>query len=199
MLGASLVSACTPEYVTPAPPFRHLASASAGERRSYCNDSALRFDEAGRKDTLADAAAQVRLVPEEGSQAISEEDLVRGRVLAKVRVMTGAGFQDLKVIDSACWFAQGKLPDSVTSTFISFTGQILDSFATRTHVEPERHKKAEVRWYPSDGKSEDRGSKRSELTVRLASLLRAAPLAPGPTAWSTCTSGYCCSPIKKPV
>jgi hypothetical protein len=197
MLGASLVSACTPEYRTPAPPFRDLGSASAADLRSYCNDSALRFDEAGQKDTLADEATRVGLVAEEGSQAISEEDLVRGRVLAKIRVVKGSGFQDLGVRDSACWFAKGRLPDSVVSTFISFAGETLGTFATLTHAERERHRKAEVRWYPSYGKPEDRGSKRSELPVRLASLVRAAPLAAGALAWSTCTGGYCCSPIKK--
>jgi hypothetical protein len=194
MLGASLVSACT--YRTPAPPFRDLGSASAADLRSYCNDSALRFDEAGQKDTLADEATQVALVPEAGSQAISEEDLVRGRVLAKILVVKGSGLQEPYVSDSACWFAKGRLPDSVISTFISFAGETVGTSPALTRA--EKHTKAEVHWYPSDGKPEDRGSKRSELPVRLASLVRAAPFAAGALAWSTCTGGYCCSAIIKP-
>lgn len=196
MLGTLLISGCTSEYRTPAPPFRDPRSASAADLRRYCNDSALRFDAAGQKDTLADEATQVALVPEAGSHAISEEDLVRGRVLAKVRVVKGSGFQDLHVSDSACWFAQGRLPDRVTSTFISFAGETLDTFRTLTHA--EKHTRAEVRWYPSYGKSEERGSKRSEPSVRLASLVRVAPLSAGALAWSTCTGGYCCSPIIRP-
>lgn len=194
MLGAVIVGACGPGYETPAPPFRDVRSASAADLRRYCNDSALRFDNAGLKDTLADEATQVGLVPEAGSQAISEEDLVQGRVLAKVRVIRGSGFTDLGVRDSACWFAQGRLPDSVVSTFISFTGETLGTFATLTHA--EKHTKAEVRWYPSYGK--ESGGKRSGLSVRLVSLARPTRSSSGALAWSTCTGGYCCSPIIRP-
>ena len=194
MLGASIISGCA-KYRTPAPPFRDVGSASAADLRRYCNDSALRFDAARQKDTLADKATQVALVPEAGSQAISEEDLVRGRVLAKIRVVKG-GLQDPHVSDSACWFAKGRLPDSVISTFISFAGETLGTSRARTHA--EKHTKAEVHWYPLSGKPEDRGSKRSELPVRLASLVRVAPLSAGALAWSTCTGGYCCSAIIKP-
>jgi hypothetical protein len=193
MLGAAIAGGCRTEYETPAPPFRDLGSASAADLRRYCNDSALRFDNAGLRDTLADEATQVGLVPEAGSQAISEEDLERGRVLAKIRVIKGSGFADLGVRDSACWFAKGRLPDSVLSTFISFSGETLGTFATLTH--PEKHAKAEVHWYPSYGK--DPGGRRSGLSVRLASLTRPTRLASGALAWSTCTGGYCCSPISR--
>ena len=192
LLGCSMIGACAREYRTAAPPFRDVESASDADRRTYCNDAALRFEEAGRTDTLADVATQVGLVPEAGSQAISEEDLVRGRVLAKVRVMKGDSFGDLGIRDSACWFAHGRLPDSVLSTFVSFEGKVLKTLPTQTHR--ERHEKAEVRWYPSYGKPGEPG-KRSGLKIRLASLAPPAPLSPGALAWSTCTGGYCCSPI----
>ncbi len=195
LLASWMATACKPTYRTPAPPFRDVETASDADRRRYCNDAALRFDERGQTDTVAEALTQVGLVPEAGSQAISEDDLAHGRVLAKVRIVKGDSFADLGVRDSACWFAHGRLPDSVLSTFVSFDGRVLVTLPTETHR--EKHAKAEVRWYPSYGKQKEGSRSRSPLPVKLAAFIGSRPLSPGALAWSTCTSGYCCSPISR--
>ncbi len=195
MLGCSMISACRPEYRTPPPPFRDVASASQAELASYCRDAALHFDREGQKDTTMDDGTRLTLVPEAGSQAISGDDLEEGRILAKLKAIGGSGFPELSVKDSACWFAKGRLPKGVLSTFISFKGERLDTFATATRY--EKHAKAEVHWYRPDEYGDS--GKRSALPVRLASLSSGAP--PGKVralAWSTCTGGYCCAPISNP-
>lgn len=184
MLGSAMIAGCREERP------------SAGELRRSCTDPALTFDTLSQKDTVLSDGTRVRLVPETGSRDISEEGLENGRVLAKVKVVEGRGFAELGVTDSSCWFAKGRLPHHVLSTFVPFHGESLYTFKTRTHA--EKHPTASVQWYPPDWKSSGTSSRSSTLPVRLVSEGGTPWPVARALAWSTCTGGYCCSPIIKP-
>ena len=188
----SITSLCGPALAGCAEP-----QPSAEELRRACTSPALSFDTLSQRDTVLGDGTRIRLIPETGSRGLSEKDLAGGRVLAKLKVVPRGDFPELGVRDSACWYAKGNLPERVASTIASFDRGRSYTFATRTHRDTT-HAAAAVAWYAPNGKKDGANGPSSTLPVRLASQgAEPWPVARA-LAWSTCTGGYCCSPIGKP-
>jgi hypothetical protein len=199
-----IVMGCGPG--TPAPP--RTADGSV-DPTQVCAGPGIEYDSShGQTATIAvidGDSVRGEIIPEKRSHRIDRDSLETGRVIARVRLVTAGAYQPLGLSNTmpACWFVQGRYPDSLYGTIYGFDGTVLAPkapihpkhglfvwhiFHAEAHWDPVKPKAAalDLDLRPPELRAEMPDSARRRETYARA-LLEIVAKAQG-----SCTKGGCC-------
>jgi hypothetical protein len=171
-------------------------SASQAVLKAACNSSRLGFARRNGADIVLDESrAEVRVSPEKGSHRITEADLQRGRVVARIQLLNGDEIRGWQIRTRApvCLVMFGSSYDSLTTLFVSSEdGATLTRQPTQVILKARPHRRSEGDWIrisATDGYDAPADSAAGMLP-RLWAALNGKVF----TAQVSCGRNQCCSP-----
>ena len=191
---AMLLAGCDPR---PTPDVIGVRADSASQTvlKAACNSGRLGFARDKGADTMLENGVRVRVSPEKGSHRITEADLQRGRVVARIQLLEGDEIGGWKIRTKApvCLVMVGPSYQNLATLFVSSEdGATLTRQPTQVILKARKHRRSEGDWISITGA--DDYDAPADSAAGMLPRLWAALNSKVFTTQVSCGRNQCCSP-----